>query len=184
VARIGFLELGVAGFREPKPLLRALAPAHVGGDGWDEFEIVRVELEDSQQTGEFREIAANDPLQVRHMAESPVLELFRREQVHMDENVDGGNDFPLLQDGSYGAHDPWIELVITVVGDSDNSFPGLDIAGMPTRFLSPFVSHDLFLVCPSDHTGVVRTLPVRLDLLVVAATATRPALAQLAIDSQ
>ena len=75
---VGFFELGIGGVCELELLLRALAPACIHRDGGHELEIVGVEPEDPQEPGEAREVAVDDPLQVRHPAATPVLQSLRR----------------------------------------------------------------------------------------------------------
>ena len=58
---------------------------------------MRIKPEDSQQSRELRKIAADHPLQVWHLATAPVIEAFRREQTHFDQNVDGRDNLSTLQ---------------------------------------------------------------------------------------
>ncbi len=48
-----------------------------------------MKTEDTQESGDLREIAANNPLQIWHIATAPVTTVLRCEQIHCDKNVDG-----------------------------------------------------------------------------------------------
>ena len=92
VPRVGFFELGIGILGKSQPPLRTFAPACVLGDRRHELEIVGVEPEDSQESGEPGEVAVDDLFQVRHPSATPILEALRREQVHADQDIDGGHD--------------------------------------------------------------------------------------------
>ena len=68
VTGVGLLEPRVAGLRE------APAPT-VGSDRRDQLQVVGVKRENTQEPGEAREVGVNGPLQVRHPASTPVLQI-------------------------------------------------------------------------------------------------------------
>ncbi len=113
VPRVGFFELGVGAFGKSESLLRTLAPACIHGDGGHEIEIVGVEAEDPQEPGQAREVAVDDLLQVRHPSAAPILEALRREQVHGDQDVDGGHDLSPREYLLRSARDSRVERIVT-----------------------------------------------------------------------
>lgn len=113
VPRVGFLELGIGIFGESQPPLGTLAPACIHRDRGHEIEIVGVETEDSQEFGEPGEVAVDDLLQVRHPSATPILEALGREQVHSDQDIDGGHDLAPRQYLLESARDAWAERVVT-----------------------------------------------------------------------
>ena len=112
VPRVGFFELGIAGFGKSEPLLRAPAPACIHRDGGHELEIVGVEPEDLQESGEAREVAVDDLLQVRHPSATPVLEALRREQVHADQDIDWRHDLAPREYLLRSARNPRVERIV------------------------------------------------------------------------
>ncbi len=113
VPRIGFFELGIGGFGKLEPLLRTLAAAYIHHDGGHEIEIVRVEPQDPQKPGEAREVAVDDLLQITHPSAAPILEALRREQVHAEQDIDGGYDLAAREYLLRSAHDSRVERVVT-----------------------------------------------------------------------
>ena len=113
VPRVGFFELGIGGSCELEPLRRALAPPCVRRNGGHKLEIVGVEPEDPQEPGEAREVAVDDLLQVRHPSTAPLLEALRREQVHADQDIDGGHDLAPREYLLRSARDSRVERIVT-----------------------------------------------------------------------
>ncbi len=113
VPRVGLFEPRIASFGKSQPLLRTLAPACIHRDGGHELEIVGVEPENPQESGEAREVAVEDLLQVRHPSATPILEGLRREQVHADQDVDGGYDLTPGEQPFHGARDSWVKWIVT-----------------------------------------------------------------------
>ncbi len=113
VPRVGFFELGIGGSCELEPLLRALAPACIHRERGRELEIVSVESEDSEEPREAREVAVDDLLQVRHPSATPILETLRREQVHADQDIDGGHDLAPREYLLRSTRDSRVERVVT-----------------------------------------------------------------------
>ena len=122
MTRIRLLEFGIARLRESKPQPWTFAPPHVDRHRRDEIEIVHMKPDDAQESRQLRKIAADHPLQVWHLATAPVIEVFRREQTHLDQNIDGRDNLPALQNRCNGALDSRIEPVFTMAGDGDHRF--------------------------------------------------------------
>jgi hypothetical protein len=141
VTRIGLLELGIARFRESKTRLWTFAPAHIGRQRRDELEIVRVKTKDAQESGELREIAADNPLQVRRSATAPVIKVLRCEQIHFDENVDGRDHLPALQNRGNRVFDSREKPVFTKVRDGDLWFRRTHYICLPAMSRYLFVFH-------------------------------------------
>ena len=113
VPRVGFFELGIASFGKSQPLLRTFAPACIHRHRGHEFEIVGLEPEDPQESGEAREVAVDGLLQVRHPSATPILKALRPEQVHADQDIDGGHDLAPRRYLLHSARDSWAERIVT-----------------------------------------------------------------------
>ncbi len=122
VPHVGFFEFGIGRLGESQPLLRAFAPPCIRCHGGHELEIVRVESEDPQDPGEAREVAVNDRLEIRHPPTTPIIEALRREQVHADQNIDGGNDLAPREYLLRSARDSRVEGIVTKSVDAHGRF--------------------------------------------------------------
>jgi hypothetical protein len=146
--RVGVLERGFGGLRETELLLRSLAPPHVNADGRHETQLMRVELEDPQESREAREVGVDDALEVDHPAAPPVVELLGREQAHTDENVHRRHDLALIEDARHRAHDARVERIIAKRSDVDGHSPGRpSVHGPP---VSP-TRRSATIATPSGH---------------------------------
>ena len=65
-----------------------------------------VEPEDPQKPPEAREVTVDDPLQVRHTATAPLLELLTREQTHAHEDFDRSDHLTVLKDRFHRTRNP------------------------------------------------------------------------------
>jgi hypothetical protein len=105
-----------------------------------------VEAEDAQESGELREIAADDLFQIGHPAIEPVIEVLRRQQVRADEDIDWGDNVAVLQDLCHDASDARVERVFTIHADCNRGFHGPSCPGGQTPLAALGVFHGFIIL--------------------------------------
>lgn len=78
---------------------------------------MRVEPEDPEQPPESGEVAVDDPLEVRHPAAAPVLELLASQEPHPDEHIDRRHDVPGAQESVHRTRDAGVQRVVAIARD-------------------------------------------------------------------
>ena len=109
---VGSFKSDVAGFGKTQLLLRTAAMAHVSGRRGNEIQIMHVKSENAQEPRQTRQVAANDPLQVRDAAAAPLLQIVAAQQLHSNKHINRSNDLVLLKDKFDRAADPRKQRVV------------------------------------------------------------------------
>jgi len=103
------------------------------------------ESENAQEPEELRKIAADDLFQAGHPAMTPGIEVLRRQQVHADEDIKGGDNPAVLQDRRHDASDAWLERVFTMSANGNHRFPGPSCPDGQARLVALLVFHGFII---------------------------------------